>query len=148
AGRAAGVRADLASVPGRGRRPVRLLRAGLRGRHVLRDAARAGAQPCRGALGACGPRVSLQRVRPDCGRGQRSSRGVQMTATPSHIGTSIARAGLGAMVTGSAEYTADLKRPGMLDGKTLRSPHAHARNVSIDAARALALPGVHAVGTY
>ena len=35
----------------------------------------------------------------------------------------------------------------MLHGKILRSPHAHARIKSIDAARALALPGVEAVVT-
>ncbi len=49
---------------------------------------------------------------------------------------------------GAADYTADLKRPGMLYAKVLRSPHAHARILSIDASRALALPGVHAVVTY
>jgi xanthine dehydrogenase molybdenum-binding subunit len=50
-------------------------------------------------------------------------------------------------VTGRARYGADLSLPGMLHGKVLRSPHAHARIVRIDAARALALPGVHAVVT-
>jgi CO/xanthine dehydrogenase Mo-binding subunit len=37
--------------------------------------------------------------------------------------------------------------PGMLWGKVLRSPHAHARIVSIDASKALKLPGVRAVVT-
>jgi 4-hydroxybenzoyl-CoA reductase alpha subunit len=49
--------------------------------------------------------------------------------------------------TGRARYTDDLTFPGMLHGKILRSPHPHARIVSIDASRALALPGVHAVVT-
>lgn len=49
--------------------------------------------------------------------------------------------------TGEAVYTDDIVLPGMLHAKTLRSPHAHARIVSIDASRALALPGVHAVVT-
>ena len=71
-----------------------------------------------------------------------------MTAMPSLIGNSIARTGLEAKVLGTADYTADLKRPGMLYGKVLRSPHPHARIVSIDASRALALPGVYAVVTY
>jgi len=48
---------------------------------------------------------------------------------------------------GVARYTDDLKLPGMLHGKILRSPHAHARIVAIDASRALAMPGVHAVVT-
>src|SRR5918996_2516478 len=50
-------------------------------------------------------------------------------------------------VTGRAQYGADIRLPGMLYGKILRSPHAHARIKSIDTSRALALPGVHAVVT-
>ena len=49
--------------------------------------------------------------------------------------------------TGSARYTDDLAFPRMAHGKILRSPHAHARIVSIDTSRALALPGVYAVVT-
>ena len=71
-----------------------------------------------------------------------------MTATPSLIGTSITRTGLDAKVRGDAMYTADLKRPGMLYAKVLRSPHAHAMVRRIDASAALALPGVHAVVTH
>ncbi|MFN0006320.1 MAG: xanthine dehydrogenase family protein molybdopterin-binding subunit [Planctomycetota bacterium] len=52
-----------------------------------------------------------------------------------------------AKATGAAVYADDIVLPGMLHAKTLRSPHAHARIVSIDASRALALPGVHAVIT-
>ncbi|MEL6428667.1 MAG: molybdopterin cofactor-binding domain-containing protein [Planctomycetota bacterium] len=52
-----------------------------------------------------------------------------------------------AKATGEAVYTDDIQLPGMLHAKTLRSPHAHARIVSIDASRALAHPGVHAVIT-
>ena len=50
-------------------------------------------------------------------------------------------------VTGRARYAADIQLPGLLYGKVLRSPHAHARILSIDASRALALPGVRAVVT-
>jgi len=50
-------------------------------------------------------------------------------------------------VTGRALYGADLKLPGMLYGKLLRSPHAHARIKSIDTSAAEALPGVKAVMT-
>jgi CO/xanthine dehydrogenase Mo-binding subunit len=50
-------------------------------------------------------------------------------------------------VTGQAIFGADVRLPGMLYGKVLRSPHAHARIVAIDASRALALPGVKAVVT-
>ena len=48
-------------------------------------------------------------------------------------------------VTGKALYGADLTAPGMLVGRILRSPHAHARIVSIDTSAAEALPGVKAV---
>jgi CO/xanthine dehydrogenase Mo-binding subunit len=50
-------------------------------------------------------------------------------------------------VTGRAMYGADLAMPGMLVGKILRSPHAHARIRSIDTSKAAALPGVKAVLT-
>jgi CO/xanthine dehydrogenase Mo-binding subunit len=50
-------------------------------------------------------------------------------------------------VTGRANFGADLAFPDMLWGRVLRSPHAHARIRRIDAAKALALPGVKAVAT-
>ena len=50
-------------------------------------------------------------------------------------------------VTGRALYADDIQMPGLLHGKIFRSPHAHARIKSIDASRALALPGVRAVVT-
>jgi CO/xanthine dehydrogenase Mo-binding subunit len=50
-------------------------------------------------------------------------------------------------VTGSLEYVLDLRLPGMAEAKLLRSPHAHARIVGLDASRAAALPGVLAVLT-
>ena len=50
-------------------------------------------------------------------------------------------------VTGRAQYGSDLHMPGMLYGKVLRSPHAHARIVAIDTSAAEALPGVKAVVT-
>ncbi|MGD0250436.1 MAG: xanthine dehydrogenase family protein molybdopterin-binding subunit [Thermoplasmata archaeon] len=50
-------------------------------------------------------------------------------------------------VTGRAEYTDDIQRPGMLVGRLLRSPWPHARLRSLDVSAARALPGVHAVLT-
>ncbi len=50
-------------------------------------------------------------------------------------------------VTGRAKYGADVQLTGLLHGATVRSPHAHARIVSIDASQALAVPGVRAVIT-
>ena len=51
-------------------------------------------------------------------------------------------------VTGQFAYSSDLHTAGMLWGKTVRSPHPHARIVSVDLSGALALPGVHAVLTH
>jgi CO/xanthine dehydrogenase Mo-binding subunit len=50
-------------------------------------------------------------------------------------------------VTGTALYGSDYSMPGMLVGRILRSPHAHARIRSINTAKAAALPGVKAVIT-
>jgi xanthine dehydrogenase D subunit len=52
-----------------------------------------------------------------------------------------------AKLKGEFEYASDLVSEGMLWGATTRSPHAHARIVSIDIAPALAIGGVHAVLT-
>ena len=50
-------------------------------------------------------------------------------------------------VTGRAQYGADIQLAGLLQGKILRSPHAHARIKSIDTTGAEAYPGVRAVVT-
>ena len=50
-------------------------------------------------------------------------------------------------VTGRAIYGADFHITGLLHGRVLRSPHAHARIISIDTSRAEALPGVKGVVT-
>ena len=48
-------------------------------------------------------------------------------------------------VTGRTVYADDLKLSGLLVGAIKRSPHPHARILSIDTSAADALPGVHAV---
>ncbi len=48
-------------------------------------------------------------------------------------------------VTGAARYTYDIQPPGLLYSAVLRSPHAHARVLSVDTSKAEALPGVRAV---
>jgi 4-hydroxybenzoyl-CoA reductase alpha subunit len=63
------------------------------------------------------------------------------------IGTPMRKVEGLAKATGRAVYTDDISLPGMLHGKILRSPHAHARVLSIDTSKAEALPGVHAVIT-
>ena len=49
-----------------------------------------------------------------------------------------------AKVSGAARYTVDVRHPGQLEGVILRSPHPHARVLSVDLSGALALDGVHA----
>ncbi|HEX9000375.1 MAG TPA: xanthine dehydrogenase family protein molybdopterin-binding subunit [Blastocatellia bacterium] len=58
-----------------------------------------------------------------------------------HIGKRISRLDGPDKVSGRAKYTFDLNRPGMLFGKVLRSPHAHAKIVSIDLSGAEKLIG-------
>ena len=50
-------------------------------------------------------------------------------------------------VTGKAIYAADFALPNMAHGAYVRSPHAHARIVSIDTSEAEKMPGVLAVAT-
>jgi len=63
------------------------------------------------------------------------------------IGKKVARKDGPPKVTGGAEYAIDVALPGMLHAKSVRSPFPHARILKIDASKALALPGVHAVLT-
>ena len=63
------------------------------------------------------------------------------------IGVSHPRRDLPEKLTGVAKYTADVRLPGMLHGAILRSPYPHARILAVDASRAAALPGIHAVLT-
>ena len=67
--------------------------------------------------------------------------------TNSVIGNSVARRDLPQKLTGQAQYTSDVQLPCMLHGKIVRSPHPHARIVSVDTAQAERLPGVHAIIT-
>lgn len=63
------------------------------------------------------------------------------------IGTAHIKIGGDRLATGAGEFVADVRVPGMLQAAVLRSSHAHARLVSLDAKRALELPGVRAVLT-
>ncbi|MDX6370612.1 MAG: hypothetical protein QOG93_2114, partial [Gaiellaceae bacterium] len=63
------------------------------------------------------------------------------------VGESVARVDGIPKVTGEFAYSSDLQAAGMLWGHTVRSPHAHARIVSIDISEAVGMPGVHAVLT-
>jgi xanthine dehydrogenase molybdenum-binding subunit len=71
-----------------------------------------------------------------------------MRETLSVVGKRVSRWAAHDKVTGAAKYTVDIKLPGMLAGKVLFSPHAHARIRRIDASKAGNLPGVVAVITF
>ena len=63
------------------------------------------------------------------------------------VGTRVPMLDAGLKVKGAAQFTDDLVLPGMLFGKILRSPLAHARILNIDTSRAEKLPGVKGVVT-
>src|SRR3954453_2870838 len=63
------------------------------------------------------------------------------------IGKAIPKPDAYLKATGSATYAGDVRLPGMLEAKVLRSVYPHARIVSIDTSAAEALPGVFAVVT-
>ncbi len=63
------------------------------------------------------------------------------------VGTRPPAYGAADKVTGRAVFAADVYLPGLLHGKVLRSPHAHARIRAIDTHAARALAGVYAVVT-
>lgn len=65
--------------------------------------------------------------------------------TTTLLGTRVSRVDAPSKVRGSARYTYDRSRPGMLWGAIARSPHARARIVAIDAAAAAKMPGVKAI---
>jgi carbon-monoxide dehydrogenase large subunit len=67
--------------------------------------------------------------------------------SPKIFGSGIRRREDPRLITGTATYTDDITVPGLVHAAMLRSPHAHARILSIDASRARTSPGVLAVYT-
>ena len=63
------------------------------------------------------------------------------------VGTSVPRGEGSDKVRGHTVYAADVKLPGLLWAKILRSPHPHARIRHVDISRARQVPGVHAIIT-
>ncbi|MDP1535921.1 MAG: molybdopterin-dependent oxidoreductase [Burkholderiales bacterium] len=63
------------------------------------------------------------------------------------VGKDVPRTDAIPKVTGAAQYVADIHMPGMLHAAVLRSPHPHARILSIDTSAARSMPGVKAVIT-
>ncbi len=71
----------------------------------------------------------------------------ERAAQYSVVGKSVTRLDALEKVTGEAKYCTDINVPGMLYGKVLRSPYAHARIISIDTSKTEKLQGVRAVVT-
>ncbi|MBV1882824.1 MAG: xanthine dehydrogenase family protein molybdopterin-binding subunit [Pseudomonadales bacterium] len=71
----------------------------------------------------------------------------QTSSEYKYIGTRSIRPDGADKVTGRANYGADFFLPGMVHGKILRSPLAHAKILSIDVSAALAMPGVLSIAT-
>lgn len=71
-----------------------------------------------------------------------------MTKPAKFIGRSVPRLEDRPLLTGQGRFAADINFPGQWHMRVVRSPVAHGTLKSVDAAAALALPGVHAVWTY
>ncbi|MFH1140344.1 MAG: hypothetical protein V1724_01445 [Chloroflexota bacterium] len=98
--------------------------------------------------------MPLHRIRQDCPghSGRNSGTGIAWQPPPAgpgtkYIGKSIEKVDALERVTGKATFGADIHRPGMLQGKVLRSLHPHAWVKHVDTRKALALDGVKAVVT-
>ena len=110
----------------------------------------AGADGGRDPRGALGEPLPLHRLPEDPRRGA-ARRGAM--STPARIPHGRAEIGVRRhdavpKVTGAFAYSSDLEVAGMLWGHTVRSPHAHARVLSVDVSEAVRVPGVHAVLTH
>ena len=72
----------------------------------------------------------------------------EQQAAPHGIGASLPTTDALAKAQGTYPYAADLWAEGLLWAAVLRSPHPHARILSVDTTEAVALPGVRAVVTH
>ena len=68
-----------------------------------------------------------------------------MSQGPIYVGRRLPRVDSEAKARGTAVFAGDIRLPRMLHAKVLRSPHAHARIISINASQAAQAPGVRAV---
>src|ERR1700690_4226746 len=71
-----------------------------------------------------------------------------MTALAKFVGRSVPRLEDRPLLTGQGRFAADISFPGQWHMRVVRSPVAHGKIRSVDAAAALRLPGVHAVWTH
>ncbi|WP_104164760.1 molybdopterin cofactor-binding domain-containing protein [Cryobacterium sp. N22] len=110
------------------------------GYRAIDDAIRDRHTPADGSCGHDHEQTGLGPVRPTKPRTT-----ARTTATDGRVGGSLRAPAAARVVSGQEPYTLDVAVPGLLHLAVLRSPHAHARVLSVDSAAARALPGVHAV---
>ena len=84
---------------------------------------------------------------PASAAGRLEGGGGSQGAALSVVGRPTPRIDAALRVTGAAAYTGDVRLPGMLHARVLRSPHPHARIRRIEVGKARALPGVKAILT-
>src|SRR5437588_176681 len=119
-------------------------------RRARRGRVRAPQDAARSAARRCGADGHEARLRVGRGRARHSGRRRQAGPIPSElrvVGKAHRKLDATAKVTGVTRFADDLFPPRMLFAKLLRSPHPHARILSIDASRAASVPGVKAVLT-
>jgi len=80
-------------------------------------------------------------------RGETTPEAIRPPAEADALGTNHPRPTGLSKACGTAQFTADIRIPGALELAALRSPHAHAKILSIDVAKALEMPGVAGVMT-
>src|SRR5262245_18603231 len=104
---------------------------------------------------SAGPERAGPQVPSTAAIGSTGTRGAALSGPPTWAGVALQTIGKPTpridgeqRVSGKAIYTTDVKLPGMLHARVLRSPHPHARIKSIDVAKARALPGVKAIATH
>ncbi|MEZ5980194.1 MAG: molybdopterin cofactor-binding domain-containing protein [Planctomycetota bacterium] len=105
------------------------------------DPRRRGGAELMGARDVRGPGAPWGRDGGEPGENGSSAQDFRVIGRPNRKVDGLAKA------TGAAVYADDIALPGMLHAKFVRSTRKHARVVRVDASRALALPGVHAVIT-
>jgi putative selenate reductase molybdopterin-binding subunit len=97
------------------------------------------------AVAAVGGRVGAELAPPGSGPSKLGPYGIPTIGNHKTVGHPTPRIDGAERASGKANYTGDVKLPGMLYARVLRSPHPHARIRSIDTSRARALPGVKAI---
>ena len=112
------------------------------------------------AVVAAGSHAQVGAARPSTGSGRANISALMVSSSNDERSASSAVSALNVIgratpkidalerVTGKADYTGDIRLPGMLYARVLRSPHPHARIDRIDASKARALPGVKAIVTH